>query len=670
MRAMGVVLLMTVAGGICEGQTRLPASPPATGSTQPGGAWYCWSDAGLARTAGYGADCIWLAGSGLVWRYDIKTGKRDVFTPCDGLPLEEDVATRLAVAGDGRCVIGFSRRLPAYLYRPGKGWQELPLPKGGGDVSFGPDDTLYCLQWNGFAQTRIWRRDGSEWKVVAAVPSCQAFVPLKSGFLLGHTAVKQGGSGVRQVVAYVGPDGGGTVVYEREKGLFMQAPVRHFHAGEETYVLFRSRTGQDAYRRVTPQKLLKDERAAKLDPANALPLGKPSGDPRIDRARRAKLRMIPGLLPALLPPQHLADHTAVLNGRRYAYAPAKRTWTDLAAGMAPVFRNTYDPATREAWWSTRVDGKRVRQLVKLEGNQRRPLRKIPEPGFLGGFKFKDSAGRWWGAGRMGNREMFFAFRLDSNDDKIRRYPCPRGIDGGYRPQVQLSPKGNVWIWTEKTCLRYDEANDKFVEDEPWDDFAFAFGPWQLSMAGAISSLGQAVYRKEKGTWRPMPEPFGNGSLRGAPGMIQGDRMLICGRRGVLEYSAKADRWVLLHEYGGFRAGYTPTGQRVLVNRYCVLLYDGDPMAPAGREAEKEQAIVDELLKLLDHDRWRVREDATQKLKKLCPAVADRLVAAAKDPSLSLEVRVRLELILKKNASGLLPMVSLFRSMHPLVKGPR
>ena len=147
-------------------------------------------------------------------------------------------------------------------------------------------------------------------------------------------------------------------------------------------------------------------------------------------------------------------------------------------------------------------------------------------------------------------------------------------------------------------------------------------------------------------------------------------MLICGSRGALEYSAKADRWVLLHEYGGFRAGYAPTGQRVLVNRYCVLLYDGDPMAPVSREAEKGQAIVDTLLKLLDHDRWRVREDATEKLKKLCPAVADRLVAAAKDPSLSVEVRFRLELILRKNTSGLLAMVSLFRSMHPLVKGPR
>ena len=147
-------------------------------------------------------------------------------------------------------------------------------------------------------------------------------------------------------------------------------------------------------------------------------------------------------------------------------------------------------------------------------------------------------------------------------------------------------------------------------------------------------------------------------------------MLISGRRGVLEYSAKADRWVLLHEFGYFRAGYTPTGQRLLVNRYCVLLYDGEPMAPVSREDKKEQAIVDKILKLLDDDRWRVREDATKKLKKLYPAVADRLAAAAKDPSLSMEVRLRLKLILKKNASGPLPMVSLFRSMHPLVKGPR
>ena len=147
-------------------------------------------------------------------------------------------------------------------------------------------------------------------------------------------------------------------------------------------------------------------------------------------------------------------------------------------------------------------------------------------------------------------------------------------------------------------------------------------------------------------------------------------MLISGSRGVMEYSAKSDRWALLHSYGGFRAGYTATGQRVLVNRYCVLLYDGDPMAPVNREAEGEQAIVDELLKLLDHDRWRIREDATEKLKKLFPVVADRLAAAAKDPSLSVEARIRIEMVLEKNASGMLPMIGLFRSMHPLVKGPR
>ena len=353
--------------------------------------------------------------------------------------------------------------------------------------------------------------------------------------------------------------------------------------------------------------------------------------------------------------------------RTVAYDPARRAWKDVAADMAAVFRNVYDPATGEAWWSTTADGRRVWQLVKLEGNRRRPLRDIPEPNSPGGFKFKDRKGCWWGAGNTSDSETFFAFRLDANDDKIHRYPCPRGIDGGYRPQVQLSPKGSVWIWSEKTCLRYDEANDKFVEDEPWDDFAFEFGPWRLSMAGPISSYGQAVYRKEDGLWRQMPEPFGEGSLRGAPGMIREDRMLISGARGVLEYSAKADRWVLLHEYGGFRAAFTASGQRVLVNRYGVLMYDGDPMVPASREAEQEQKTVSELLKLLDSDSWRVREDATAKLKKLYPNVRDRIAAAAKDPSLSLEVRVRCGLILRDN-EGRLPVVGLFRSMHPLVKG--
>jgi hypothetical protein len=673
MRAkLGLVFLTIIVAGVCNGQIRLAGSPPATGPAQPGAVWYCWSDAGLARTVGYGADCIWLGGSGLVWRYDAKTGKREVFTPRDGLPLEQDVVAQLAVARDGKCVMRFSVRLPAYLYCPDKGWQELPLPEGRGEVAFGPDNTLYFLQWNGVPQTRIWRRDGAEWKVVAAVPNCQAFVPLKSGFLLGYVQIKvtPDGSSFRNAVAYVGPDGGEAVVYEQEKDLFMEVPLRHFHAGEETYVVFRSRTGENAYRRVTPQKLLEDEQAAKLDPANALPTGESSCDPRGDRDRRAHMMLTPGLLPALLVPQHLADHSDVLDGRRYKYDSAKGVWIDQAANLARVFWNAYDPETREAWWSTTVDNRQVRQLVKLEGNKIHPLRNIPEPDFLGGFTFKDSAGRWWGAGRMSNAETFFACRLDANDDMIRKYPCARGIDGGYRPQVQFSPNGRVWIWTEKASLRYDETKDEFIECEPWDDFAFAFGPWQLSMAGPVSSFGQAVYRKEGETWRPMPEPFGDSSLRGTPGMIRSDRMLISGSCGVLEYGVKTDRWALLHEYGGFRAAFTPTGQRVLVNRYCVLLYDGDPMEPANRQAEKEMAGTNELLKLLDNQSWRVREDATQKLKKLYPAVANRLAAAAKDPSLSEEARLRIGEVLQENKSGALPMNSLFRSMHPLVKGPR
>ena len=76
MRVMGVVFLTTIAAGVCEGQIRLPASQPATRSTRPGGAWYCWSDAGLARTVGYGADCIWLAGSGLVWQARLGEARR------------------------------------------------------------------------------------------------------------------------------------------------------------------------------------------------------------------------------------------------------------------------------------------------------------------------------------------------------------------------------------------------------------------------------------------------------------------------------------------------------------------------------------------------------------------------------------------------------------------
>jgi hypothetical protein len=290
---------------------------------------------------------------------------------------------------------------------------------------------------------------------------------------------------------------------------------------------------------------------------------------------------------------------------------------------------------------------------------------------LGGIRVCDKDGRWWGPMRkVGAPDTFFIVRLDK-DDKTTLYPCPQGIGGGNMPQVQISPAGNVWAWTEKEDLRYDAATDKFVAAEPWEEFSFKFGPWQLSLAGKVSGNVQGIYRKDDGAWRQLTHPFGKGQALGNPDMIRGDRMLLSvGFMGVLEYDAAADRWALLHENANVRAFFDPTGRRVLLQNTYALIYDGDPMAPIAPADQKEAAVFNELLKLMDNSSWKVREKATEDIKKLYPSMPARFKAAAADPRFSLEVRTRIELILEKmvvEKTEAVPLESLFRRMHPVIR---
>ena len=600
----------------------------------------------------------WFGCGGAVWRYDFQTGKIRAWTALDGLPLETAEGVRVQVSRADVCLLHFGRQL--YLHETGKGWRRLPTERFKAQrfsVSIGPRNRVYALDTNAM----LWRLEGESWRQTVKTVFGEALFALEGGFVIGYSTQRLGGGRSRTSTAYLDAETGKTTYYAHNEALHMQCPRRHFSAGGKAYLVFaRRRAGEVAYLRAEGPKLVEDAAARNLDPYSKLP----------GLSRLAGGGLVP---PGLLPPVHVDNHRTLLHGDAWSYDPATGRWTDLRKGLAPVYCRM-DPKTREVWVHRRVQGRQVMRLVKVRDPKTEPvvLRTVANlPYVLGSVNFKDPWGQWWGTGRikarrLGERERFIAFRIDE-EDRRHLYDVERGMAGGYRPQIQLSPRGAVWVWSQTTCRRYDATKDAFVQGQPWDDFAFKFGPWELSLAGPISSGGQKLCRKVNGRWQPLTSPFGTGRLLGSPAMIRGDRMLLSAPPlGVLEYDAKNDRWIVLHADGSFKAGFTSQGCRVLAGKSCTLLLEGDPFV-APPDVSKESEALSQLLKLMDSDRWRQREDATQKLKKLYPKVRERLIHAAEDKSLSLEVRVRILSVLGDMSGSTIRLPSLLRRMHPIVK---
>lgn len=130
----------------------------------------------------------------------------------------------------------------------------------------------------------------------------------------------------------------------------------------------------------------------------------------------------------------------------------------------------------------------------------------------------------------------------------------------------------------------------------------------------------------------------------------------------MEYDASEDRWTLLHTNPTLSSRFDEHGRRWLVNHRCSLMYDGDPFSPEALDPKVATALS-EILKLMDHKEWRIREEATARLKQLYPEVRDRLEAASKDESFSPEVRWRLKTVLARPTA----LRGLLLHSHPPVK---
>ncbi|MCP4376315.1 MAG: hypothetical protein GY794_09095 [bacterium] len=674
------------------------------------GKWYYWGSCYPIERSGYGGQSLWFGASGMLWRYDVKTRKVRGFTSLDGLPLTQGGLGAIAVAPDETCVIrvrlGVNKLL--YLWRPKTGWRRLPGPdkRRIGPVTFDPDSRLYCIGSLGM-QTGLFRLDKGAWVKLQDVPACQRMAAIKKGVFL--SALGTGGS---KGPVYVDAKGGQPIAYDKK----WRRIAKSWHIGDKTFGIFRLPGGRASICQITPEKIIVTHESKSSGPIGPDLTGKgylrsvkpaqfrgeiiygigSTTDSKITKGFGNRIfsgntlrdanghiwcgsnRWDGAAWKTILPPQILGGGISPKNltdRRFFALDDKTMTWRRINGHVPPAMHNTFDPTTQTAWWHRRVDGKEQWQLIKFDGAKRKVLRTVAHiGGACSGASCKDSAGNYWDAGRNGNK--YYAIRFDPQG-KVHTYPSKPGIDGGLRPQIQCSPKGNAWLWNKDGASRYDPKLDKFVIAEPWEDFAFRFGPWRLSMAGEISSCsGQKIRRFEQGVWKSLSNPFGGGVMWGNRNMIWRDRILLSAQNvGVLEYDAKDDRWAILHESPAFKACFDAKGRRILVNVAGLLMFDGDPLAPSGIAArdddndnKKDSAVFSKLLKLMDDDSWRVRDTATNKLKKLYPTMRRRLKAAAKRKELPLEVKIRIKMILEESGdTGPIKMPGLFERMHPSIK---
>jgi len=680
-------VLAAVAVTLATGVAALRAAAPAVGE-RAGGRWYCpcWEDVNFAAALSRGG--FWFFSAAKIWRCDPNTDKLTVFTPLDGLPLDTCLVEHMAAAEDGRCAVQMGG---IYLYRPSAGWRRLPAPSGRQvwQIGFGPAGKLHALSDDEIGRPgsviRTW--DGNAWNVAVATPAYQRFVPLSDGFLLHVPAV----AGRDSPWALHQPLDGSAAAGYGQPEPFASVMSDMQHRGR-TYCLVRQRnkirTGLVRLYEAAGGRLTAEPNTVALDMRDDCLLTlNAGGDPwdlsyTLVSPRSAFKAPVParewnrlvGTVPVRDPRGRLWLGNERLEGETWrVVAPRAADFAPPARAPAPAgaVRPPAAAAVRHLWRQESDRGKNYWRYYEVAGGGQKLLLTMPAPNMVGGPSVPAPDGTWWGAMRTYNEtpEKFYAARFEATGEgKIHLYPCERGIAGGFMPQLALSPGGRLWVWTEKHNLRYDPGADKLVADEPWEDFSFAWGDWRLSMAGKVSSFGAAVYVKEGGAWRPLTDPFSHHPVRGTPGMIRGDRMLMAADGvGMLEYNVTTDNWAVLHSSSGFRARFDDAGRRVLIGWRCTLVYDGDPFAPTGQADRAEAEAFSQILKLLDDYRWRVRDKATEELRKNFATFRLRMEAAARRSDLSLEARLRIEQVLKETTGSRPRLAGLFQRMHPPVK---
>lgn len=700
--ARSVLLSLLLAATFSSTAYAEPASQP---TTQPAGKWHWWSACMFSSLRGFGPGSLWFGGLGDLWRYDLKTQRIQAFSPLDGLALEKGRIGRVTVASDERCAFFIEYYSSMYLWHPKDGWRALPPVSDQArvqDIAFDAADRLLCLAQCGQNDYGIYRLDkGDKWRRLIKTPCCRAFIPLEKGYVL------LGSDKVKEKLKYLPADKSGAVT-NLPYGKPFNEHFRYFRMGGKVYGFPYMRNafrrdeigGYPAVYEITPKGFIEHQKGefvgldllkkGFLQARNAKwNVGQLTF--QIDGVGTLQVRLDekPSLLPFRDANGHIWLSANRWNGKSwqnfipswhfdfpvnsYVRDPARAfldtstmSWRRLAPDV-PFDAYTYNPANRTAWMVGPFGQPGELKYVKFTENDRKILRCIPYNNLGGAPQFQTPNGDWWwtwGQARTVIRRL--------TKSGLREYSS----NCKHLSAIHLSPKGDVWAVGHHSYARYAPKLDKFVPGEARDEFAFKFGPWMLSMLPPNRGRYEdaTLFTKVGGKWEFFPGPFGrtNITVRGYPNMIHGDRMLInCG--ATLEYDATNDRWACLLR-GGFRPGFDSKGRRIFHNIYGILMYDGDPFlmnnkGADDKDADKSAALFSKLLKLMDNNEWLVRDKATQEMKKLAKTMRGQLEAAANRADLSLEVRVRIEHVLKESDSGEKPPLppSLFRQMHPLLE---
>jgi len=715
MRNAGLILtiLTTLAAAASQ-----QADTAAASADDLRAAWHVWLS-GEPTAMDATQSTIAFSNATAVWRYDVMKQKLEVIGLTDGLPLEQPYRRVPLAIGTNGCMFAAGRQ--AWLWQDNGAWSPLlPTPRGKAFLSLAYTQAEGLLAVTSNAGTTMagqaagggTARDENVrmalamsrggWQTLGPTAQADAIVPLPRGFFLArsqsylHRATTQPAD-VRTAYYAAALD----QLPGRSIELKDLWPTGHFlRLPRRSYGLFITADGKRAVCLLTPSgplaKAVGDQVGIDLSDRGFLTFTR-AGE--ADEFGRARYRFQPaeGAEEALTPPisveqrflhlrdvhghvwcgtwrwdgkewkQFLPDSAFGFDRCIWALDPQKlrldantMTWRRVQPNV-PLEVVAYDPADRTGWLSRRgADGKVVWDFIRFgQDGRREVIQSVADQLALPNW-FRYPVDESWWAGILGNDAARFL------NGRLRKYDLPP-------PQPQLGTldegvyfatgsSGRLWamMYPGPYC-RYDPLKDAFVEAEPYQDFLVRAG----GKTFAVLPTG-FVFENANGHWVPLTLPETKIDLRAGPRAVRGSRMLLSAPGdGLYEYDATGDRWVLLVEGKNWAGAFDEAGRRILTNGACVLAYAGDPL---GGPAEVVESHLARLLKDLDDPRWRTRQEATEQLRKLAPRQQRALQAAAEDTKRSLEVRLRLAMVLRTVAASRQkpPPVSLFRRAFPVL----
>ncbi len=698
---LAVLPALLTSGCLVGGDSGLPSKQPTTAptsapvaspSSRASGRWSCWAGSPSFGPRAATPKALWFSDwfGGSIWRYDLQTRKTEVFSMLDGLPLEQGLLERMVTASSEQCAIMIRRNYSkgfVFLWGPENGWRALPLlPQGNyvRDIAFDLNGRLLALHavHDGCAISRF---DDGKWVHISTAPDSDALVPLADGVVV--TKLGRGQEMSATFVPSAAPDKAKSAKLSRVNcGHFL-----YYHLGGKTLCL-PTNTGQrimganegfeltpEGFRKCLTGRFLGfDLKAGGFLTCKVLEATDDHILVKPDIPDAPEIRLSFDSCRRFHPFRDPMGHIWVGDKRWDG-----REWRTIAGGWSfpgPVYRaNERDyarlsddgsrwslvnpdipwgafirnSADSTYWTTTSYSGKGKLRLIRVTGGKREVVRSIPFAAYSGTPSCRTSDGDWWW-GCYGQRGIV---RLTAKGTK--EYPSKVH-------RLILSPRGHLWCNTEgNEYTRYDPGRDAFIPDKPWDDFSFDFGKWKLSYIPSIN--GSALWRKTDAGWAPFRMPFSPNNVQVRCNPVYRDRLLVsAGDIGVLEYNAMLRQWARLTDTF-YRASFDERGRRILAGN-GVLVYDGDPWTAFKPDADDEP-VFQRLLKQMDDDEWKVRDEATRAMAKDIHKFLNRIVEAADDRSLSLEVRARLKTILPAEGTCLPAPPALFRTMHPVLPPP-